>query len=413
MNKFLLTVVACFMAAATFAQAPASFNFQAVARDASGAIIPTKAISFRISILQNSSTGTMVYQETHTANTNQYGLVNLSIGSGNVASGTFSTINWGADKYFLKIDMDPNGGSSYTDMGTQQLVSVPYALNAETAKTVTNSDNDTTNEIQMISKTGASITLSKTGGNITLLDDDATNEIQTLSISGTNVTLSQSGGTVSIADNDNNSSNEIQSITKSGLNVTLSNGGGSVSVADNDNSTSNELQQISVVGTNLSLNKTGGTVPINNLNHWNKTGANLNYNVANAQVGIGIATPANVLHVQSSKSDTALVHFRNTSTSIARGTTTLKAEGANNSYGYLGVTSRDGMDGNALIKFPGGTSGREVGVLGVSTGNSSTDNVGVMGLTNGGWPGYFKNTGNGNQVSIGTTTYGLSIDTGH
>ena len=62
MNKLLLMVVACFMAAATFAQAPESFNFQAVARDASGNIIPNKPISFRISIRQTTSTGTTVYR---------------------------------------------------------------------------------------------------------------------------------------------------------------------------------------------------------------------------------------------------------------------------------------------------------------------------------------------------------------
>lgn len=116
-----------------FSQAPQAFKYQAVARDNSGNILASQAVSFRINILSGSTSGTSVYAETHTATTNAYGLVNLNIGAGTVISGTFSSISWGSNNYFIKVELDPAGGTAYTLMGTTQLLSVPYALYAETS----------------------------------------------------------------------------------------------------------------------------------------------------------------------------------------------------------------------------------------------------------------------------------------
>jgi hypothetical protein len=115
------------------AQAPQSFNYQAVARDAAGAVISNQAVSFRISLLQGSSTGTSVFTETHNVNTNQFGLVNFGIGSGTLLNGSFSTINWANGPYFVQIEIDITGGSNYVSMNTTQLLSIPYALYAETS----------------------------------------------------------------------------------------------------------------------------------------------------------------------------------------------------------------------------------------------------------------------------------------
>jgi hypothetical protein len=116
-----------------FSQAPQAFKYQAVARDNSGNILASQAVSFRINILSGSTSGSSVYAETHTATTNAYGLVNLNIGAGTVISGTFSSISWGSNNYFIKVELDPTGGTAYTLMGTTQLLSVPYALYAETS----------------------------------------------------------------------------------------------------------------------------------------------------------------------------------------------------------------------------------------------------------------------------------------
>ena len=110
-------------------QVPQTIPYQAVVRDANGILIPNRTISARISIV-DSSTGSssIVYQETQSASTNNLGLINLSIGSGTVVSGSFSSINWGVHSKYIQIEFDPNGGTSYINMGKAQLQSVPYAL---------------------------------------------------------------------------------------------------------------------------------------------------------------------------------------------------------------------------------------------------------------------------------------------
>ncbi|MBN2174695.1 MAG: hypothetical protein JW731_11215 [Bacteroidales bacterium] len=112
------------------AQTPQAFKYQAIARDNAGNLIANQNVSFRISILQGSAGGTCVYTETHALKTNDFGLANLNVGGGVPVSGNFSTIGWGSNTYFLKIEMDPLGGSAYQLMGTSQLLSVPYALYA-------------------------------------------------------------------------------------------------------------------------------------------------------------------------------------------------------------------------------------------------------------------------------------------
>lgn len=99
-------------------------------RDASGDVINNQLVGIRISLLQNT---TIVYQETYETTTNDFGLINLVIGNGTVTQGTFSTLDWVSGPYFIELEIDILGGSNYVMMGSQQLVSVPYALYAETS----------------------------------------------------------------------------------------------------------------------------------------------------------------------------------------------------------------------------------------------------------------------------------------
>ena len=112
----------------SFAQAPQKMSYQAVIRNTSGALVTSTSVGMKISILQGSATGTVVYSETQTASTNANGLVSLEIGSGTVVTGTFAGINWGNGTYFIKTQTDPTGGTNYTIVGSSQLLSVPYAL---------------------------------------------------------------------------------------------------------------------------------------------------------------------------------------------------------------------------------------------------------------------------------------------
>jgi uncharacterized protein (TIGR02145 family) len=107
-----------------------------VARDNSGNILAKQKVSFRISILSGNVIGTAVYSETHTGlTTNAFGLVELEIGKGTPLKSAFSSIDWGSNTYFVKVEMDPAGGSAYQVLSTSQLLSVPYALYAKTAET--------------------------------------------------------------------------------------------------------------------------------------------------------------------------------------------------------------------------------------------------------------------------------------
>ncbi len=112
-----------------FGQSPQSFKYQAVIRDASGNVLSNKNVGIEISILQGNETGTPVYTETWNLTTNQFGLIALNVGEG-TTNDVFASVDWGNDLYFIKIAVDENGGTNYTDMGTSQLLSVPYALYA-------------------------------------------------------------------------------------------------------------------------------------------------------------------------------------------------------------------------------------------------------------------------------------------
>lgn len=134
----LHTYLAVFLITAfTFGQIPEKMSYQAVVRDSGDNLVSNQAVGMQISILQTTDSGTAVYEETHTPNTNINGLVTLEIGTGTIISGDFSSIDWSIDTYFIKTETDPTGGTNYTITGTSQLLSVPYALHAKTAESVT------------------------------------------------------------------------------------------------------------------------------------------------------------------------------------------------------------------------------------------------------------------------------------
>ncbi|HRZ20400.1 MAG TPA: hypothetical protein P5184_01950, partial [Bacteroidales bacterium] len=110
------------------AQAPQSFSYQAIVRDAGGNPLASQLVSIQMKLHQGTETGTVFYCETHLLTTNPLGLVMLEIGQGTVVSGSFQAIDWGSGPYFLELELDPAGGTAFMPMGTTQLVSVPYAL---------------------------------------------------------------------------------------------------------------------------------------------------------------------------------------------------------------------------------------------------------------------------------------------
>ncbi len=123
MKKFLLSIFPLLLVCSVLAQAPLSFNYQAVLRDHAGQVMASEEVTLDISILQGSMEGQVIFTETHQTHTNDFGLVNLHVGS--VSS--LEDIDWGEGPYFLQVAL--NGDV----MGTTQLLSVPYALHATTS----------------------------------------------------------------------------------------------------------------------------------------------------------------------------------------------------------------------------------------------------------------------------------------
>ena len=173
-----------------FAQAPDKMSYQAVIRNTSNNLVTSSPVGMQISILQGSPVGTAVYVERQTPNTNTNGLATIDIGSGTIITGNFASIDWTNGPYFIKTETDPSGGTNYTITGTSQLLSVPYALYAKKAGNGFSGDyNDLTN-----APTNVSSFTNDAGYLTSEVDGSVTNELQTISRTGTTVTLSNGGG---------------------------------------------------------------------------------------------------------------------------------------------------------------------------------------------------------------------------
>lgn len=112
-------------------QVPRGINYQAIARNNAGSVYVNVNLGVRISILQGGPSGTVQYSERHSATTNSFGLFTLKIGGGTPLTNTFSEITWSTANQYVKVEIDPAGGTNYTEIGSSELLSVPYALYAE------------------------------------------------------------------------------------------------------------------------------------------------------------------------------------------------------------------------------------------------------------------------------------------
>ena len=130
-NLYLTAVFTFFALFLTWAQSPEQFNYQAVIRNSGGNILANQGVGIKFNIRQATAAGNIVFSETFATTTNEYGMVNLQIGSGTAVTGTIAGINWGSGPYYLEFMVDSAGGSNYSAIGTSQLLSVPYALYAK------------------------------------------------------------------------------------------------------------------------------------------------------------------------------------------------------------------------------------------------------------------------------------------
>ncbi len=135
MRKLFALCVMMLMCAVMMAQAPQKMTYQAVVRGSNNALVTNQNVSVRLSILQGTPTGSAIYVETHNVTTNDNGLLTVEVGGGN-SNHNFSQIPWAQGVFYLKSEIDPNGGVNYTVESVQQLLSVPYALYATNAGNV-------------------------------------------------------------------------------------------------------------------------------------------------------------------------------------------------------------------------------------------------------------------------------------
>ena len=275
------------------AQAAESINYQAVVRNSNGVVLKNQVIQVQFSIIDSTFgvQSVKVYQELfdfapsgENYQTNDFGLINLRIGEGFRNGGTlnaFSEINWGSGNYFLQVEF-ANGGNPFENLGTTQLVSVPYALYAkssgDTAKAglgiqvigkdsiVNIGDLSDTNElITSIRFLNDSLLIIEEGLNQDTVDisslRSAIQGLRTDSVENNRAYISIIGGSqinFSVADGDSSATNEIQTLTviDGGDSIQISNNQGlpasKISVAQ-FNITDTDNQQLSLVGNTLNL----------------------------------------------------------------------------------------------------------------------------------------------------------------
>lgn len=250
MKKILLICSVVFTMNVT-AQSPEGINYQAVVRDLAGSTITNAPVGLKLSLLQTSATGTIVYEESFAPFSNDFGLVNVVFGQGTVISGSFTNVDWSAGPYFIEVAADVTGGTSYSVLGTQQLMSVPYALYAKSAENAFSGDyNDLTNQPTVPTLTSE---LTNDSGFVTSPDDadaDPTNEIQDITLVGSNLTIS-GGSTVDL-------STVSPQLTEAQVDAYVANNGYLTTEVDGSNT--NELQTLSVSGNQITLSNTGGTI---------------------------------------------------------------------------------------------------------------------------------------------------------
>ena len=114
-------------------------TYQAVIRNSSNALITNSVVGVKISIMQFTSTGNVVFSESHTPTTNANGLVTFVIGEGTALIGDYFNISWEKGPYFIETSIDPTGGGNYTISGISQINTVPYAQFSENAVFATQS----------------------------------------------------------------------------------------------------------------------------------------------------------------------------------------------------------------------------------------------------------------------------------
>jgi hypothetical protein len=257
-----------------FAQTPQKFSYQAVAINPSGTELKNTPVCIRASILKESISGIEDWIEVHpSVTTDAYGLFTIEVGAGNQVGGalnSFSNIKWGDNKFFLRIEMSLNSQcSNFALVGTNQLLSVPYAIYAERSATALKAVKaDTASFANAANTANTANTAGK--ANSAIYSDTAK-----VALSAVSASVAASA----MDDLDKDPTNELQKLSLAGDTLSLS-GSNSIKlmINDADNDPKNELQELTFENNILGLTKsTGSTIDFSNLPNFNASGSDLDF----------------------------------------------------------------------------------------------------------------------------------------
>ncbi len=281
------------------AQVPQKFNYQAIARNANGAILPNQNIKARFSIRNGSGAGSIIFQETRSFTTNQFGLFTHQVGTGDSIQGNIAGVNWVSNSKFLQVEIDPAGGNNFTDLGAAELVSVPYALHAGNSGSI----NGTVNYLAKFTPNGT------TAGNSLVFDNGSQVLVGTTVVPSASpkFTVNQTGvgaaGYFNIG-NAGSSSNALFAQTN-GTGFALETGTGNVHITNDLGIGTTSPQSKLHISTN-SASGTGAYIENTVAGNGASLGFIVNSGGAVSVGGVGYSSINNELGIVSSNRDVAL-----------------------------------------------------------------------------------------------------------
>ena len=291
---------------------PQKMSYQAVVRNSSNELVANKTIGMKISIIYNTPTGTVVYAETQTPTTNDNGLISIAIGTGTIIEGSFSHIEWTQGPHFIKTEIDPAGGTSYSITSTSELLSVPYAITAMYAKNVETIPNNSVTSIKIADGNvlendlaDNSVGSSKIMDGTVITEDLGSSSVTSAKIAdGAIVTADLADQTVSTA--------KLGNLAVSAEKI--QNGAILTDKLANSAVTAPKISSMgATAGQVLSYSGTAWAPTSLATNPWQSSGSDIYFNTG--KVGIGTNIPNSVLHIKTSASELARFESNVASTS--------------------------------------------------------------------------------------------------